>query len=184
MRVINNKNINQIDLETYITYSLNRITESKINSFYYLSKLLRIINAKEIPLVDFCYHFNLPNRFSYIMNFIMNKSNAESIIKFSKFYQTEEYKKISNMSLKDYLNYMTPKVIDMTPERFKVLQEFIMDSNAEEIQTQSFRLHFGLPLNIFCILDYIMQKDKYTEICEYGQKTKKQENKQVLANIS
>lgn len=183
MQVVNNKNINQIDLETYITYSLSRITESKIEDFYYLNKLFRIINANEIPLIDFCYHFNLPNRFFYIMDFIMNKTNAEEIIKFSKFYQTEEYKKLSNMSLKDYLNYMLPKVIDMTPERIKVLQEFIKDSNAETINIHSFRLHFNLPLNIFCILEFIMQKDKYQEICEYGQ-PKKQENKQVLANIS
>jgi hypothetical protein len=142
MQVIYKKNINQIDIETYITYSLNRITDSKVTDFYYLSKLLRTINAKEIPLVDFCYHFSLPYRFYYIMDFIMNKSNAESIIKFSQFYQTEEYKRISNMSLKDYLNNMLPKVIEMTPKRIKALKDFIKDSNAEAINIHSFRLHF------------------------------------------
>ena len=91
MQVVKNKKVNQFDLETYITYSLSRITESKIEDFYYLNKLLRIINANEIPLTDFCYHFNIPNRFFYIMDFIMNKTNAEEIIKFSKFFINRIY---------------------------------------------------------------------------------------------
>ena len=162
------KEINELSLEEYIYYMLpNSSKEEDYGEIGNLTEYLKKINADNIPVKDFIRYFNIPFKFIYIIYFVTNKNNYKRITEFSRFYLSEEYQNISSKSLEDYINYMLPKVIDITPDIVKALSTLYMTLNASSINVNTFRLHYGLKLNIFEILDFINDKENIPDIIEY-----------------